>query len=146
MIENGPILLIDDDDESSQNLRTVLAFLGESITPVNTAAWNIQVEESGLKSSQFSAAIVANCNGKRLASLIQELNTWEGGLPFILVGEQHLPEELDPQLHSAITAQLPTQLSYQPLLDALHKANFMKISIGSVISTECVTLLCFAVS
>ena len=122
MIENGPILLIDDDDESSQNLRTVLAFLGESVTSVNTAAWNIQVEESGLKSSQFSAAIVANCNGKRLASLIQELNTWEGGLPFILVGEQHLPEELDPQLHSAITAQLPTQLSYQPLLDALHKA------------------------
>ena len=46
MIEKAPILLIDDNDESSQNLRTVLAFLGESIMPVNTAAWVIQVEES----------------------------------------------------------------------------------------------------
>jgi sigma-54 specific flagellar transcriptional regulator A len=122
MIENAQILLIDDDDESSQNLRTVLAFLGESIMASNSTAWKIQVEESGLKSSQYSAAIVANCTAKGLASLLQELHAWEGGLPFILVGEHHLPEELDSELRSAITAQLPAQLSYQPLLDALHKA------------------------
>jgi len=122
MIENAQILLIDDDDESSQSLRTVLAFLGESIMASNSAAWKIQVQESGLNGSQFSTAIVANCSAKGLASLIQELHTWEAGLPFILVGEQHLPEELDSKLRSAITAQLPAQLSYQPLLDALHKA------------------------
>ena len=122
MIENAQILLIDDDDESSQSLRTVLAFLGESIMAFTSATWKTKVQESGLNSSQFSAAIVANCSGKGLAPLIQELHSWEGGLPFILVGEQHLPEELDPKLYSAITGQLPTQLSYQPLLDALHKA------------------------
>lgn len=122
MIENAQILLIDDDDESSQSLRTVLAFLGESIMASTSAAWKTQVQESGLNSSQFSAAIVANCSERGLEALIQELHTWEGGLPFILVGEQHLPEELDSKLRSAITAQLPAQLSYQPLLDALHKA------------------------
>ena len=122
MIENAQILLIDDDEGSSHNLGTVLAFLGESIIISNSTAWNSQVDESGLKSSQFSAAIVANCRGKGLASLIQELHTWEGGLPFILVGEHHRPEELDLKLRSAITAQLPAQLSYQPLLDSLHKA------------------------
>ena len=122
MIENAQILLIDDDEESSQSLRTVLAFLGESIMAFTSATWKTKVQESGLNSSQFSAAIVANCSGKGLAPLIQELHSWEGGLPFILVGEQHLPEELDPKLYSAITGQLPAQLSYQPLLDALHKA------------------------
>ena len=122
MIENAQILLIDDDEGSSHNLGTVLAFLGESIMISNSTAWKNQVEESGLKSSQFSAAIVANCRGKELAFLIQELHTWEGGLPFILVGEHHRPEELDLKLRSAITAQLPAQLSYQPLLDSLHKA------------------------
>ena len=122
MTENDQILLIDDDEGSSHNLGTVLAFLGESIMISNSTAWKNQVEESGLKSSQFSAAIVANCRGKGLASLIQELHTWEGGLPFILVGEHHRPEELDLKLRSAITAQLPAQLSYQPLLDSLHKA------------------------
>jgi len=122
MIENAQILLIDDDDASSQSLRTVLAFLGESIMASTSATWETKVQVSGLNSSQFSAAIVANCSGKGLASLIQKLHSWEGGLPFILVGEQHLPEELDGKLRSAITAQLPAQLSYQPLLDALHKA------------------------
>lgn len=122
MIENAQILLVDDDDESSQNLRTVLAFLGESIMASNSAAWKIQVEESGLKSSQFSAAIIANCGAQRLVSLLQELHEWEGGLPFILVGEHNLPNDLDFQLGFAIAAQLPEQLSYQPLLDALHKA------------------------
>lgn len=122
MSENSQILLIDDDDESSQNLRTVLAFLGESITVSNSTAWENQVEESGLKSSQFSAAIIANCSEKGIASLLRELHNWEGGLPFILVGEQHLPNDLESALRSAITMQLPAQLSYQPLLDALHKA------------------------
>lgn len=122
MVENAQILLIDDDDESSHNLRTVLAFLGESITSSKSAAWKTQVEESGLKSSQFFAAVIANCSAQRLAPLIDELHVWEGGLPFIFVGEQQFPEELDSQLLSCIIAQLPAQLTYQPLLDALHKA------------------------
>ena len=122
MIENAQILLIDDDEGSSHNLKTVLAFLGESVTSSTSAVWKTQVEEGGLKSSQFSAAIIANCSEKGLASLIQQLHTWEGGLPFILVGEQYLPKDLDSQLRSCIAAQLPAQLSYQPLLDALHKA------------------------
>lgn len=122
MIENTQILLIDDDETSSQNLRTVLAFLGESTLTSNTLAWEDAVQESGLKSSQFSAAIVANCGAVGLVSLLQELRAWEGGLPFILVGAHDLPQEIDPHLLSGITSQLPSELSYQPLLDALHKA------------------------
>ena len=122
MIENAQILLIDDDEESTQSLRTVLAFLGESIMASTSAAWKNQLEESGQKSSQFSAAIIANCNTPGVVSLLQELHAWEGGLPFILIGEHHLPEELDSTLRSAVSAQLSAQLSYQPLLDALHKA------------------------
>lgn len=122
MIENSQILLIDDDEGSSHSLRTVLTFLGESIMTSKSTAWENQVKESGLKSSHFSAAIVANCSEKGLASLIQQLHAWEEGLPFILVGEQHRPEELDLKFRSVITAQLPTELSYQPLLDSLHKA------------------------
>lgn len=122
MIESAQILLIDDDDGSSQNLRTVLAFLGESISSTTSARWKAEISESALKSSQFTAAIIANCSDVEIVSLLQELHEWEAGLPFILVGEHELPAQLDSQLLSCITAQLPTQLSYQPLLDALHKA------------------------
>ncbi len=122
MIENSQVLLIDDDKDSSQSLRTVLAFLGESITSSTSASWKMQAEQSGLKSSQFSAAIIANCSDAALVSLLQDLHAWEGGLPFILVGELSLPKDLEAQLLSCITALLPAELSYQPLLDALHKA------------------------
>lgn len=122
MIENTHILLIDDDEESSQNLNTVLAFLGESITPSKSTDWKTRVQESGLKRAQFSAAIVANCREAEILALLDELHSWEAGLPFILVGEHQLPKDMDAELRSCITGQLSAQLSYQPLLDALHKA------------------------
>lgn len=57
-----------------------------------------------------------------MAQLLAELHDWESGLPFVLVGEHALPEELPSPLLTRITAALGGELSYQPLLDALHKA------------------------
>ena len=122
MIENAQILLIADNQDSSKHLETVLEFLGESITVCNSAAWVKQVEESAFKSSQFCAAIVAQCDKRDSVAVIQELHAWEKGLPFILVGEHSLEKITDSQLLACITAQLPERLNYQPLLDALHKA------------------------
>ena len=122
MFENAQILLIADDQDLSKHLETVLEFLGESITVCNSAAWVKQVEESAFKSSQFCAAIVAQCDKQDSVVVIQELHAWEKGLPFILVGEHSLETITDSQLLACITAQLPERLNYQPLLDALHKA------------------------
>lgn len=122
MIENAPLLLIDDDANSSQNLETVLAFLGESVTSSRSNEWADRIKASGFKSNQFSAAIVANCQEQETISLLQELHAWEAGLPFILIGDHALPDSLDAGLRSRITTQLTGPLSYQPLLDALHKA------------------------
>lgn len=122
MIENTHILLVDDDENSRQNLKTVLAFLGEAITVTSSDKWAEQVAASGLKSTQYSAAIIANCKVKRLSAVMHELHDWEAGLPFILLGEQPIPDGLDAGILSRITGRLPSRLSYQPLLDALHKA------------------------
>ena len=70
MIENTHILLIDDDESSSHNLRTILTFLGESVMSTPSTQWAEQVVEAGLKNVQFSAAIVANCNGKSLSAIL----------------------------------------------------------------------------
>ncbi len=122
MIENTQILLIDDDASSSLNLKTVLAFLGESIIASSTLDWQAKIDSDGIKSLQFSAAIIANCREQSLESLLEEIFQWESGLPFILVGEHSLSQNLDPELLTRITGQLAEKLSYQPLLDALHKA------------------------
>jgi len=121
MIESTQILLIDDDEKSSHDLRTVLTFLGETTVLATSDAWNSQVQESGLAGAQFSSAIISNCS-KSLNTLMSELHAWEAGLPFILVGEQYLQVEIEPNLLASISARLPAELNYQNLLDALHKA------------------------
>lgn len=126
MIENTPILLIDDDANSSRNLATVLSFLGESMIPANSEDWAEKVTAEGLESSQFSAAIIANCQRQSLDSVMQKLYQWEAGLAFILVGDHSTSQNLDAELQTRITAQLPSTLSYQPLLDALHKAKVFR--------------------
>jgi len=122
MIENTQILLIDDDEKSRHDLRTVLTFLGESTVLSTSDAWKSKVEESGVKGPQFSSVIISNCR-ESLASLMSELHAWEGGLPFILIGEQHLQAAIEPKFQASISARLPAELNYQNLLDALHKAN-----------------------
>lgn len=122
MLENTRILLIDDDENSCRNLQTVLDFLGESVVTASSADWAAQVADSGLSNTQFSAALLANCKALSSLALMQQLHEWELGLPFILIGEHRLPADLEPGLRSRVTAQLPAALSYQPLLDALHKA------------------------
>lgn len=122
MPENAQILLIDDEPKSTQNLQAVLTFLGETAASVSSESWAAELAAAGLKSEQFSVVIVSNCTGDRLSTLLQELQQWQAGLPFILIGECELPTDLAAELLTRITAELPEKLTYQPLLDALHKA------------------------
>ncbi len=122
MIENTQILLVDDDVDSSLNFKAVLSFLGESILATTSTDWRARIEANQQKSAQFSVAIIANCQAQNFESVLQEIYQWEAGLAFILVGERTLPQNLDAELQARIVAQLPPSLSYQPLLDALHKA------------------------
>lgn len=122
MIENARILLIDDDAESSKSLNTVLSFLGETIIVANSSNWQSKVSGTEGKTSEIAAAIIGGCKGKALESILQEIYQFEAGIPFVLVGNHSVSQSLDSELQTRITAKLPATLSYQPLLDALHKA------------------------
>lgn len=122
MIENARILLIDDDAESSKSLNTVLSFLGETIIVANSSNWQSRVSGTEGKTSEIAAAIIGGCKGKALESILQEIYQFEAGIPFVLVGNHSVSQSLDSELQTRITAKLPATLSYQPLLDALHKA------------------------
>lgn len=122
MIENARILLIDDDAESSTSLNTVLSFLGEKTIVANSADWQSKTALLVEKSAEITAAIIGSCENNRLESILQEIYQFEAGIPFVLVGNHSIPQALDSELLTRITARLPATLSYQPLLDALHKA------------------------
>lgn len=121
MIENARILLIDDDAESSKSLNTVLSFLGETTIVANSTNWQSKVAQAKAKSSEIAAAIIGACEEKVLESILQEIYQFEAGIPFVLVGNHSISQSLDSELQTRITAKLPATLSYQPLLDALHK-------------------------
>ena len=122
MVEETRILLIDNNERSRHDLETVLSFLGEETISATSCNWRSLTVESIDQSAQIAVAIIGVCDLISLEQLLEDIHQWEPGTPFVLVGEHEIPEFLDSKLLTRITATLESNLSYQPLLDALHKA------------------------
>jgi sigma-54 specific flagellar transcriptional regulator A len=122
MVDGTKILLINDNERSRHDVETVLAFLGEDVVAATSVDWHGKAVAKVKKSEEFSVALIGNCQRLSIDKLLDDLYRWEAGLPFVLIGMQGLPKFLDPEINSRVTATLSDSLSYQPLLDALHKA------------------------
>ena len=122
MADGTRILLIDDNAEARHELEIILQFLGEFIVPVSTTDWQQAAGDSGKSEYACDIALIGNCDSIELPELMQALYDWDAGVPFVLIGEVRLPQDLDPVLRSQVIASLTPPLGYQPLLDALHKA------------------------
>ena len=122
MVEETKVLLINDNDATRHDLETVLSFVGEQVVSASSANWHSTITEAVSKPQQVCLALINDCQQLDTLQLLKDLHAWEPGLPFVLIGEQQLPEQLDADLQSRITATLPEALSHQPLLDAIHKS------------------------
>ena len=122
MVEETRILLIDNNEHSRHDLETVLSFLGEETISATSCNWHSRTAKSVDQPAQIAVAIIGVCDLISLEQLLEDIHHWEAGTPFVLVGEHEIPEFLDSKLLTRITATLESNLSYQPLLDALHKA------------------------
>lgn len=122
MTTHNRILLIDDDEVSRRDRETVLTFLGETTISATTQNWQTRVDELLDKRADLSVALIGACAHTSMPDLLAQIYAWEAGTPYVILGDQPLPKILPSELLSRVTAVLPAQLSYQPLLDALHKA------------------------
>ena len=122
MAEDTKVLLINDNDATRHDLETVLSFVGEQVVSASSANWHSTITEAVSKPQQVCLALINDCQQLDTLQLLKDLHEWEPGLPFVLIGEQQLPEQLDADLQSRITATLPEVLTHQPLLDAIHKS------------------------
>ena len=122
MTLNNKVLLIDDDPAHRHDLSTILNFLGENLLSAGSEDWQTVCEDSATSPSEISVALLANCRDRDGIDLLTELYEWDAGIPFVFVGKQRFEAELPSPLLTRVTAQLPAELSYQLLLDALHKA------------------------
>lgn len=122
MASTNSILLIDDDSAHRQQLQIILNFLGENTVVGDSGSWRRECTQSGIDPTRFGVALIGDLSQTSLTELLSGLYEFEAGLPFVLVGEHGLPAELDSSLLTRITAVLASELNYQTLLDALHKA------------------------
>ncbi|MDP6094378.1 MAG: sigma-54 dependent transcriptional regulator [Gammaproteobacteria bacterium] len=122
MTDENRILLIDDNESSRHDLETLFSFIGENIISATSSNWHSLVTDAVSESSGVCVAIIGDCQNIRWEELLSDIYQWEAGTPFVLLGERDIPEQLEIDIVAAITATLSFPLSYQPLIDALHKA------------------------
>ena len=122
MTVTNKVLLIDDDADHRHDLSIILNFLGENLLTSHSADWRRVCDETETSPTEISVVLLANCEQRLLPDLMAELYDWDAGIPFVLVGEHGIDGDLPSPLLTRITACLTGPLTYQLLLDALHKA------------------------
>ena len=122
MVDGAKVLVIEDDEKSRHDLETVLRFLGEDPISVASRNWSEPAELAIPNSSEVVVAIIGSIDSIRLEELLSDIYEWEACIPFVIVGRKELLDLADLELKSRITAFLDKDLSYQSLLDALHKS------------------------
>jgi sigma-54 dependent transcriptional regulator, flagellar regulatory protein len=115
------ILLIEDSKKLGHDLSIVLEFLGEQPVVAQRTHWKQQMAELDLCVEQIKLVLVGHYKPSSMLELLIELTQWDAGLAIALLGDQALPE-LSREIKSSVIAVIPMPLSYQPMLDALHKA------------------------
>ena len=122
MVDGAKVLVIEDDEKSRHDLETVLRFLGEDPISVASRNWSEPAELAIPNSSEVVVAIIGSIDSIRLEELLSDIYEWEACIPFVIVGRKELLDPADLELKSRITGFLDKDLSYQSLLDALHKS------------------------
>ncbi|KAA0694725.1 sigma-54-dependent Fis family transcriptional regulator [Halopseudomonas laoshanensis] len=122
MLPNSHILLIDDEPSSRHDLSVILSFLGEDAVITTSAVWQKEVEAQSASSGSFKCVILGHCDcAHGMQGLLAQLDKWDENLPAILLDAEQAtnwPEHLKQRL----LAVLPPPLSYNQLLDSLHRA------------------------
>ncbi|WXL27302.1 sigma-54 dependent transcriptional regulator [Ectopseudomonas mendocina] len=115
------ILLIDDNSDRRRDLTVILNFLGEDHLACDSQNWRQCVAE--LESSrEVLSVLLGEVKAKGgLLEVLKQLAGWDSFIPTLLVGEQISVDWPEEQRRSVL-ASLELPLSYNKLLDSLHRA------------------------
>ena len=122
MVDESKVLVIEDDESYRHDLETVLGFLGEKVISAPSRDWPGHVEEIIQTTSEITVAIIGSLESIRLEDLLSDIHKWEACIPFVILGREKISNSASLELKTRITAFLNRDLSYQSLLDALHKS------------------------
>ncbi len=124
MWEENTIIVVDDDEQRRQELRVVLAFLGEEPRLYACQDWQELLQESGAKenSRQVKVVVLGDCCHQSLEARLQQIGDWDPSCPVFLIGEQDAESLSDSAMRHKVIAQLDQPASYSNLVDSMHRA------------------------
>ena len=119
------LLLIEDDEQRRREFKVILDFLGEVSVSVASEDWRAQAQAEVENPGELVAVLIGKISPS-LARMVQSVVDWDEGLPVILLDEHPESELLDDDLRRQIIAKLALPLTYNKLLDTLHRAQMYR--------------------
>ncbi|GGX50656.1 sigma-54 dependent transcriptional regulator [Saccharospirillum salsuginis] len=119
------LLLIEDDEQRRREFKVILDFLGEVSVNLSSTDWRSQAEQEVESPGELVAVLIGNTEPS-LARMVQSVVDWDEGLPIILLDEHPDAELLDDEFRRQIIAKLALPLTYNKLLDTLHRAQMYR--------------------
>jgi len=130
MLPNSHILLIDDSSQNRHDLAVILGFLGEEAIISDSQNWFAAAGEQVESPGAVKCVILGRCEHEQgLPALLGQLDKWDENLPIILIDPEQSSKWPD-HLKQRLLAVLEPPLSYNHLLDALHRAQVYREVFG----------------
>ncbi|MCG4453704.1 sigma-54 dependent transcriptional regulator [Pseudomonas sp. MMS21-TM103] len=115
------ILLIDDDRERRRDLTVILNFLGEDHLACGSHDWQDAVAQLA-SSRDVLSVLLGDVQAKGgVLEVLKQTAAWDEFMPILLIDEQAAAEWPE-ELRRRVLATLEMPLSYNKLLDSLHRA------------------------
>lgn len=122
MQHNSHILLIDDCPHSRHDLNLILGFLGEDTLFTSSTAWQQDVAAELPSAAAVKCVILGKCeHAEGAEGVLGQLDRWDAHLPVIMLGRAQAANWPD-YLRQRLLATIEPPLSYNQLLDTLHRA------------------------
>jgi sigma-54 specific flagellar transcriptional regulator A len=129
MWRNNKVLVIDDNQSRQHDLNLLLEFLGKPTLVTESDKWLAKVADQN-DGDGYVAIFIGDCSAgnQSLAQLLKDLRNWNDELAIVLVGDENkaASDELDESLRFMVIASLPIPLTYNHLVDTLHRAQLYR--------------------
>lgn len=122
MWRNSKVLVIDDNQQRRHDLKVLLDFLNEPCVVTACSQWQGEVA-SWAEGEQCVAVFIGDMKADKLThnQLLKDIHTWNDTLAVVALGEE-IADDLDEALQLKIIATLSAPLTYNQLVDTLHRA------------------------
>ena len=116
------VLLLDQNESRSHDLKVILDFIGEETIVCKEADLDGITREH--ESGSITCAIISQLdNTDKIAEYLVD---WDPTLPIILLDASELSDAADEELRKAVIATIETPPNYTKMMDTLHRAQVYK--------------------